>query len=108
MAARRILAAARTANVLRPAGRQLDAAALGPTWLADGRIARLVRDALIYGGTARDLYDLFAWRIVPNHVHVVWQPHVAVPKILQWLKGRTARRANAGPEESTFLARGIL
>jgi REP element-mobilizing transposase RayT len=35
-----------------------------------------------------------AWVIMPNHVHVILEPRLALPAILRWLKGRTARKAN--------------
>jgi REP element-mobilizing transposase RayT len=50
--------------------------------------------ALQHGETARQLYHLHAWVIMPNHVHVVLEPQVAMPGIMRWLKGRTARTAN--------------
>ena len=31
---------------------------------------------------------------MPNHVHAIFQPHAAMPAIMRWLKGRTARVAN--------------
>jgi len=31
---------------------------------------------------------------MPNHVHVVFEPHTALPTIMRWLKGRTSRQAN--------------
>src|ERR1039457_6828064 len=31
---------------------------------------------------------------MPNHVHLLILPKVAVPEITRWLKGSTARRAN--------------
>jgi REP element-mobilizing transposase RayT len=31
---------------------------------------------------------------MPNHVHVILEPHLALPEIMRWLKGRTARKAN--------------
>ncbi len=31
---------------------------------------------------------------MPNHVHLLILPQVALPKITQWIKGRTAREAN--------------
>jgi REP element-mobilizing transposase RayT len=73
---------------------QLDQAAAGPIWLSDSRIASLVQAAIIYGANVRKLYDLYAWCIMPNHVHLVLQPHSPLPKTMQWLKARTARRAN--------------
>ena len=50
--------------------------------------------ALQHGETARQFYNLHAWVIMPNHVHVVLEPQVAMPGIMRWLKGRTARMAN--------------
>jgi REP-associated tyrosine transposase len=73
---------------------QLDKHPIGPTWLSDARIAAVVRDALIYGATIRKMYDLHAWCIMPNHVHAVFQPHVQLSEIMEWIKGRTARKAN--------------
>jgi REP element-mobilizing transposase RayT len=31
---------------------------------------------------------------MPNHVHAVWEPHIPMPAIMRWLKGRTSRIAN--------------
>jgi putative transposase len=50
----------------------LDQAAVGPTWLRDERVAKLVADSLCY----RDgkVYRLDAYSIMSNHVHVVFKP----------------------------------
>ncbi len=32
--------------------------------------------------------------IMPNHVHVVFEPKAPLPGIMRWLKGRTGRTAN--------------
>jgi putative transposase len=66
----------------------------GPFWLRDARIAPMVENALQYGETVRGFYSLHAWVIMPNHVHVVFEPRVALPIIMRWLKGRTGRLAN--------------
>jgi REP element-mobilizing transposase RayT len=66
----------------------------GPLWLQDTRIASLVAGALRYGDATRRFYDLYAWVILPNHVHAILQPHQELPSIMRWLKGRTARKAN--------------
>ncbi|MGH9653420.1 MAG: transposase [Bryobacteraceae bacterium] len=66
----------------------------GPFWLQDPRIAEIVKNALVYGETVRRLYDLYAWVIMPNHVHIILQPKSDLPKAMQWLKGRSARMAN--------------
>ena len=72
----------------------LDRCSSGPVWLRDERIARVVQDALQFGATVRHSYDLYAWAIMPNHVHAVWKPHIPMPDIMRWLKGRTSRIAN--------------
>ena len=72
----------------------LDHFDFGPVWLRDPRIANMLMNALQYGETVRQLYRLHAWVIMPNHVHVVLEPRTAMPPIMRWLKGRTARTAN--------------
>jgi putative DNA methylase len=62
--------------------------------LRDPRIARIVSDAIQFGETARRFYTLYAWVIMPNHVHVIVEPTVPLQRVMQWLKGRTGRLAN--------------
>jgi REP element-mobilizing transposase RayT len=66
----------------------------GPKWLVDPPVAGMLVDALLYGETARQPYRLHAWVIMPNHVHVVWEPVCELSAITRWLKGRTSRTAN--------------
>ena len=66
----------------------------GPVWLQDPRIAELVAEAIVAGEQERRFYELNAWVVMPNHVHLLILPKVAVPAITRWLKGSTARRAN--------------
>ena len=47
-----------------------------------------------YGERERYFYDLRAWVIMPNHVHVLLEPKVPLSIITRWLKGSTARQAN--------------
>jgi len=74
----------------------LDGDSQGPRWLADERVAAIVAEALRYRDGSE--YDLLAYCIMPNHVHLV---HSAVGrngiptyKMLQSLKRHTARKAN--------------
>jgi putative transposase len=46
------------------------------------------------GESERRFYHLFAWVVMPNHVHLLVRSQVAVPILMRWLKGSTARRAN--------------
>ncbi|MDM7923321.1 MAG: transposase [Pyrinomonadaceae bacterium] len=66
----------------------------GECWLRDGKIAGIVRDALKYND--RKTYDLIAWVLMPNHVHVVLQPRPAMhlPDIVHSIKSFSAQMAN--------------
>jgi putative transposase len=74
--------------------RLLDTATKGYRWLTDPRIAALVANALQRGEIDYRLYELIAWVIMPNHVHVVMRPIQPLPVVMRWLKGSTARSAN--------------
>jgi REP element-mobilizing transposase RayT len=74
--------------------RQLDRAEKGPRWLKDARVAQLLTEALQKGAHEYKLYELLAWVIMPNHVHLVITPLRSVAEITLWLKGSTARSAN--------------
>ena len=74
--------------------RELDRHLSGPLWLNDPRIADLVSRAIIAGDSERHFYDLHAWVVMPNHVHLLIVPLAPVPVIMRWLKGSTARNAN--------------
>jgi putative transposase len=65
----------------------------GPRWLSDSRVARLVVETIL---TLENdtLYELSAWVVMPNHVHLLVLPKVAMPRITHWIKGGTARQAN--------------
>jgi putative transposase len=77
----------------------LDTARCGPFWLREPHVADLVAESLRY----RDghVYDLGAFCIMPNHVHVVYTPlpkpdgtYYAMSAIMHSLKRYTARQAN--------------
>jgi putative transposase len=95
----------------------LDQAEFGPQWLSQPEIAGVVKEALVYRD--RKVFDLHAFSIMPNHVHVVFeplrrsewlrsvlkghsdplstsdrQPDLPLHKIMQSLKRHTARHAN--------------
>jgi len=50
--------------------RELATAATGPTWLKDERIAQCVIETLRFGQEPLHLYDLHAWVLMSNHVHI--------------------------------------
>jgi putative transposase len=85
----------------------LDKAEFGPRWLSQPETAGIVKEALHY----RDgkVFDLHAYCIMSNHVHVIFEPlrksdwqsdflgskyHSDLHKIMQSLKRHTARQAN--------------
>jgi REP element-mobilizing transposase RayT len=71
----------------------------GPDWLRNPEIAKLVADSMHYFAGKR--YDLLAYCIMSNHVHVVFTPLLKVEEtcyplaqILHTMKGYSAGRAN--------------
>ncbi|HSW50672.1 MAG TPA: transposase [Bryobacteraceae bacterium] len=74
--------------------RQLDAAVAGPAWMKDSSVARTVVAALQFADTQLGLYELRAWVVMSNHVHMVVYPHAPLWRITKAVKGFTARQAN--------------
>jgi type I restriction enzyme R subunit/putative DNA methylase len=66
----------------------------GPRWLEDAAIADLIARTIEIGERERSFYEVAAWVVMPNHVHLLLLPNVPVRVIMRWLKGSTARRAN--------------
>ena len=58
------------------------------------RVAQCVTDTILEGERGRALYALVAFVVMPNHVHILIDPQAPAPKITQFLKGVSARRAN--------------
>ena len=73
--------------------RVLDLAGIGPLWLRDPRIAECVIGALKKGET-QGMFQLHAYVLMANHIHVLLEPKVPIPRITQMIKGSTAREAN--------------
>ncbi|WP_445665342.1 REP-associated tyrosine transposase [Fodinibius sp. AD559] len=79
---------------------QLDQAKTGPTWLVNKKIAEIVCEAIHFRDNS--IYDLYAYCIMPNHVHLVLKmlqtnnnsEIPALTKVLQKLKSYTALRCN--------------
>jgi len=76
------------------ADRALDNSRTGPFWLSDPRIAQCVVAALRRGEQELNQYTLRAFAVMPNHVHVLLDPSISLDRILNGLKGVTAREAN--------------
>jgi REP element-mobilizing transposase RayT len=75
----------------------LDGAKTGPVWLKDERVAQIVADALHY----RDdkVYLLFAYCIMPNHVHTVFAP-LMTEELARNLAERGRLRAKDGKRKA--------
>jgi REP element-mobilizing transposase RayT len=71
--------------------RILDAARTGPPFLKQPEIAEIVHASLHHGAHISH-YELHAWVIMPNHVHLLITPRVEVSRLLRSLKRAT--RAN--------------
>jgi putative transposase len=74
--------------------RYLDTARGGPLYLSQEPVARLVQASIHYGAHQLKYYDLHAYVIMSNHVHLLVLPREAPSRFLQTLKGYTAREAN--------------
>jgi REP element-mobilizing transposase RayT len=74
--------------------RLLDEARTGAFYLRQPAIADLVVEAIDYNAAVLGHYRLHAFVIMPNHVHMLASPAVALPILMKSLKGITAKRAN--------------
>jgi putative transposase len=71
----------------------LDAARAGPMYLRQPAIAQLVMES-IRKGVQLGQYELYAYVVMANHVHILIHPHIEPSRLLKSLKGATAREAN--------------
>lgn len=74
--------------------RVLDRGNAGPLWLAEPEVARCVTETLWHGAIELQRYDLHAYVVMPNHVHVLLHARADLTVALGRLKGDTAREAN--------------
>jgi len=72
----------------------LDAAKRGPRWLADPEFAAYAEYPILRGAEL-GRFRLHAYVIMPNHVHILLDPHVLLAKISGPLKGVAACDINA-------------
>jgi putative transposase len=73
--------------------RVLDLACIGPLWLSDPRIAECVVAAL-KKGEMQERFQLHAYVVMVNHVHVLLEPKSPIARITRMVKGSSAREAN--------------
>ena len=70
----------------------LDGATDGPMHLRDAAAAKIVEDSILFGVPER--YDLFAWCVMSNHVHVLLTPKWELKDVTHGIKGYTALQIN--------------
>ena len=75
--------------------RLLDQARSGPFYLRQPAVANMIVEAIHYNANTLGHYVWYAFAVMPNHVHLLVTPAVALPKLTKSLKGITAKRANA-------------
>jgi putative transposase len=75
--------------------RLLDEARVGTFYLRQPAIADMLSEAIEYNANVLGHYALHVFAVMPNHVHLLASPAVALPKLTKSLKGITAKRANA-------------
>ena len=74
--------------------RYLDTTRRGPLWLRREEVAGAVSDRIRAGAAEDRLYDLQAWVVMANHVHMLVHPLIEPSERMRRIKGRTAREAN--------------
>jgi len=62
-------------------------------WLRQPTIANLVSASIRRGADER-FYELHAWVVMANHVHLLIRPFIEPREAVRRIKGRTAREAN--------------
>ena len=74
--------------------RLLDQAQCGPAYLRRPEAAAIVAAHIVSLAGTPSYYQLHAWVVMPNHVHLLVTPSVRLPEVTRGLKGATARRVN--------------
>jgi len=72
---------------------RLDAARNGPIYLRQPAVAQIVVDS-IHKGVELTHFELAAYVVMANHVHLLIFPKIAPDRLMKALKGSTAREAN--------------
>ena len=74
--------------------RQMDMAYSGPTWLKDPQVALCVVNTLFLAEQKWELYRLFAWVVMANHVHLLLRANKPMREVTRAVKNTSAREAN--------------
>jgi len=70
------------------------ASSTAPRFLANPKVAACVSKTIQYGADHLHLYDLHAWVVMPNHVHLLIDPKVPLSQVTHSVKTYSAREAN--------------
>jgi len=76
------------------ADRFLDKGAFGPLWLRNPEISSAVESCILRGARELGQYTLVTYVIMPNHVHLLIEPHLPLRRITAGIKGTSAYQAN--------------
>jgi REP element-mobilizing transposase RayT len=74
--------------------RLLEETRSGTFYLRQPAIADMIVEAIQYNANVMKHYELHAFVVMPNHIHLLIAPLIALPKLMRSLKGITAKRAN--------------
>ena len=75
--------------------RLLDEARAGPSHFRQPAVADMIVEAIEFNADILGHYRLHAFVVMPNHVHLLATPTVALHKLTNAVRGLTAARANA-------------
>jgi len=78
----------------RLAEKLLDRPISGPLWLKIPDVAAAIADVLRRGASEFQRYDLHAYAVMANHLHVLLTPLARIRSITRTLKGITAQTGN--------------
>ena len=62
--------------------------------MLDPAVASAVAETVREAATARRICDLHAFVVMPNHVHLLITPTIPLARVMNWIKGVSARQAN--------------
>ena len=74
--------------------RALDRTAIGPHWLKIPSVADRVTEMILKGEKEVGYFSLHAFVVMPNHVHLLMKPKIELRRIMNGMKGSTAKAAN--------------
>jgi putative transposase len=87
--------AANSGKAVAAMDRLLDETHSGPRQLQKPALVQMVVEATHFSAAVLGHYELHAFVVMPNHVHLLATPAVALRKLTRSLKGITSKRANA-------------